>query len=57
MPYRMVIWRLRRFAEACHRAQQSAVDPTTREELEEIEKLFQKSASDVETARHLVERD
>jgi hypothetical protein len=56
MLYRMVIWRLRHFADECRRAQQSAVDPITRKELEQFEKLFQQSTSDIETARN-IERD
>lgn len=51
MLYRMVIWRLRHFADECQRARQSAVDPATRVELEQFEKLFQQSALDIETAR------
>lgn len=51
MLYRMVIWRLRHFADECQRASQSAVDPATRKELEHFEKLFQQSALEIETAR------
>lgn len=51
MLYRMVIWRLRHFADECQRAIQSAVDPATRKELEHFEQLFQQSALEIETAR------
>lgn len=56
MLYRMVIWRLRQFAEKCRDARQVAVDSSTQKELEEFEKLFQQSASEVESAR-TIERD
>ena len=56
MLYRMVIWRLRHFAEDCRHARQVAVDSSTQKELEEFEKLFQQSASEVESAR-AIERD
>jgi len=52
MLYRMVIWRLRHFADECQRARHSAVDPMTRRELEQFEQLFQQSAAEIETARH-----
>jgi len=51
MLYRMVIWRLRHFAAECRDAQQFAVDPMTRDELKRFEVLFQRSASEIETAR------
>lgn len=51
MLYRMVIWRLRCFAEECRRARQTAVDPMTDNELERFERLFEQTASDIETAR------
>lgn len=51
MLYRMVIWRLRHFADECQRAAQSAVDPATRKELEKFEKLFQQCVVEIETAR------
>lgn len=51
MLYRMVIWRLRCFADECQHASQLAVDPATREELEHFEKLFQQSALEIDTAR------
>ena len=53
MLYRMVIWRLRHFAEECERARTSAIDPMTREELKQFEELFQQSAAEVETARNI----
>jgi hypothetical protein len=53
MLYRMTAWRLRRFADECRRARESATDPATRKELEQFEKLFRESASDVETTRKI----
>ena len=51
MLYRMVIWRLRQFADECRHAREVAVDPSTRKELEEFERLFQQSALEVESTR------
>lgn len=53
MLYRMVIWRLRHFANECRCAKQFAVDPMTRKELEQFEILFQKSALNIETTRDI----
>jgi hypothetical protein len=52
----IVIWRLRNFAEECQRAQESAVDPLTRRELEEFKKLFRQSALTLESAREIERR-
>lgn len=48
---RMSVWRLRHFADECQRARNSAVDPLTREELDQFEKLFRELARDIQRAQ------
>ena len=45
------IWRLRHFADECHRAKEHTHDPLTVRELTEFERKFRELAAEVEASR------
>ena len=45
------IWRLRHFADECHRAREYTQDPLTLRELAEFERKFRELAAEVEAAQ------